>query len=541
MQQRTIVIIDDCLEDRETYRRYLLKDDTYAYTIFEEDYGENGLELCNSVKPDVILLDFLLPDIDGLEFLNLLKLQSGRNNPPVVMLTGQGNEAIAVQAMKNGAQDYLVKGKTTPESLRLAIHNVVERSHLQSLLEQSEKRFRTSVETMLDCFGIFTSIRNPTGQIVDFAIEYVNTAACAYNGMSAEAQIGSSLLKLLPLHQEAGLFDDYCQVVETGEPLLKEALIYADIDNQHLSRALDIRAAKLGDGFVAAWRDITDRKRLEAERDQLLIGEQAARAAAEQANQTKDVFLAMVSHELRNPLSAILTYSQLLQTRRLSEDKVTRAYETIERSAKLQAQLIDDLLDISRIVAGNLSLNIGAVDLVFVIEAAIDTVHLSAEAKNIQLRFVHSSTENSESIKLPHHSPLATRHSSFLVLGDATRLQQVIWNLLANGIKFTPQNGHIQVELNHIDGYIQIKVSDTGQGISSEFLPYVFDRFRQAEGTKKSGLGLGLAIVRHLVQLHSGTVAVESPGVGQGATFTIKLPEISDRQIDQILSKAIKA
>ena len=520
---QTIVIVDDCLEDRETYRRYLLADDTYTYRIFEEEYGENGLELCKLVKPDAILLDFLLPDIDGLEFLSELKRQMGKNNLPVVMLTGQGNEAIAVQAMKSGASDYLVKGSTTAESLRLAIHNVVKRFHLQSLLEQSEKRFHTSVETMLDCFGIFTSIRNTVGRIVDFSIEYVNAAACVYNRMSAEAQIGSSLLKLLPFHGD-GLFDDYCRVVETGEPLLKEALVYIDIDHQHLSRALDIRATKLGDGFVAAWRDITDRKRLESERDQLLTREQAAREAAEKANQAKDVFLAMVSHELRNPLSAILTYSQLLQTRKLNEDKVFRAYETIEHSAKLQAQLIDDLLDISRIVSGKLHLNMHLVDLVLVIEAAIDIVRLAADGKAIQIEFVP-----------------ADNHSQFFVLGDATRLQQVIWNLLSNAIKFTPKNGRIKVELSCIDSQIQIKVSDTGQGISAEFLPYVFERFRQADSTnKQGGLGLGLAIARHLVELHNGTVQVESPGLGQGATFTIKLPTISDRHINhRLVSKAI--
>jgi signal transduction histidine kinase/FixJ family two-component response regulator len=523
--QQTIVIIDDCLEDRETYRRYLLADDTYTYRIFEEDYGENGLELCKLVKPDAILLDFLLPDIDGLEFLSELKHQMGKNNLPVVMLTGQGNEAIAVQAMKSGASDYLVKGNTTAESLRVAIHNVVQRFHLQSLLEQSEKRFRTSVETMLDCFGIFTSIRSSSGGIVDFSIEYVNAAACAYNCMSAETQIGSSLLELLPLHGDE-LFDDYCQVVETGEPLLKEALVYADIEQQHLSRALDIRATKLGDGFVAAWRDITDRKQLESERDQLLMREQAAREAAEQANQAKDVFLAMVSHELRNPLSAILTYAQLLQTRKLNEDKVFRAYETIERSAKLQAQLIDDLLDISRIVSGNLRLNLHSIDLVVVIEAAIDIVRLAADVKAMQIEFV-----------------LTDDHSQLFVLGDAIRLQQVIWNLLSNAIKFTPKNGRVKVQLNRIDGHILIKVSDTGQGISAEFLPYVFDRFRQADTTnKQSGLGLGLAIARHLVELHGGTVQVESLGLGQGATFTIKLPTISDRHLNhRLVSEAISS
>lgn len=521
--QRIIVIIDDSQEDRETYRRYLLKENRYTYKIFEEEYGEKALELCKLVNPDAILLDFLLPDIDGLEFLNELKIQSGKTNLPVVMLTGQGNEAIAVQAMKNGAQDYLVKGKTTPESLRLAIDNVVERTALKSLLEQSEKRFRTSVETMLDCFGIFTSIRDANDQIVDFSIDYVNAAVCAYNQMSAEALIGSSLLKSLPFHREAGLFEDYCQVVETGEPLLKEALIYADSDNQqHLSRALDIRVTKLGDGFVAAWRDITDRKRLEAELNQLLTREQTARSAAETATKAKDIFLAMVSHELRNPLSAILTYAQLLQTRKLDETKVSRALITIERNVKLQAQLIDDLLDISRIVSGKLRLNMYPIDLIFVIEAAVDTVHLAAEAKNISIKSLLEPTG--------------------FVLGDATRLQQVIWNLLANAIKFTPENGRIQVELNRKGDRIQIKVSDTGLGITAEFLPYVFDRFRQADSTNKhGGLGLGLALVRHLVQLHQGTVAVESPGVGQGTTFTISLPAYNEHQLNQLASEAINA
>jgi signal transduction histidine kinase len=202
--------------------------------------------------------------------------------------------------------------------------------------------------------------------------------------------------------------------------------------------------------------------------------------------------------------------------------KVSRALQTIERNVKLQAQLIDDLLDISRIVSGNLRLNMYPIDLIFVIEAAVDTVHLVAEAKNISI----------ESFLDP----------TGFVLGDATRLQQVIWNLLANAIKFTPANGRIQVALNRKGDRIQIKVSDTGLGISAEFLPYVFDRFRQADSTNRhGGLGLGLALVRHLVQLHHGTVEVESPGVGQGATFTISLPAYSEHQFNQLASEVINA
>ncbi len=261
-KHRTILIVDDCPEDREVYRRYLSLDSKYSYKIFEEEEGENALELCKQIQPDAILLDYLLPDIDGLEFLSELKIQTGKTNLPVIMLTGQGNEAIAVAAIKNGAQDYLVKGRTTPDSLRLAIHNAIERDKLQRQLEASEERFRTSVENMLDCFGIYKSLRDESGKIVDFIVEYVNEAACKNNCMSAEEQIGKKLCELLPAHRETGLFEEYCQVVETGEPLFKEAVIYADnYGKQYLTRAFDISASKLGDGFVATWRDISDRKR----------------------------------------------------------------------------------------------------------------------------------------------------------------------------------------------------------------------------------------------------------------------------------------
>ncbi|AFZ31582.1 response regulator receiver sensor signal transduction histidine kinase [Gloeocapsa sp. PCC 7428] len=527
VQRRTIVIIDDCQEDRDTYRRYLLKDETYKYDIIGEEYGEDGLELCNSVQPDVILLDFLLPDINGLEFLSQLQLQTGKTNLPVIMLTGQGNEAIAVQAMKSGASDYLVKGETTAESLRIAIHNAIKRTHLQNLLAQSEQRFQTSVETMLDCFGICNSIRDHTGEIIDFTIEYVNAAACAFNRMNASEQIGASLLKL-PLFSQAGLFDEMCQVVKTGKPLAKEVLLYADDNQPQIRKALDIRVTQLGDGFAIAWRDITDRKCLEEERAQLLIQEQLARSAAEAANHSKDVFLAMVSHELRNPLTAILMYAQLLQAQKLKEEQISRAYETIERNVRLQKQLIDDLLDVSRIVSGKLHLNMQCVDLVVILQAAIDTVHPLAEAKAIQLELAIAPHQNRHDVATP----------SVIFFGDATRLQQVFWNLLSNAIKFTPHQGRVQAKLEYSDRAIQITVSDTGQGISPDFLPHVFERFRQADTTRHGGLGLGLAIVNHIVQLHGGFVKVESPGVDQGATFTIEFPKTSTTQT-QITSNCL--
>jgi len=265
--------------------------------------------------------------------------------------------------------------------------------------------------------------------------------------------------------------------------------------------------------------DITDRKQAEAERDRLLQLEQAARAEAEAANRIKDDFLAIVSHELRSPLNPILGWSKLLLKGKLDAAKTTQALETIERNAKLQTRLIEDLLDVSRILRGKLSLNICAVDLVSTIEAALETVRLTAEAKSIQ---IHT--------QLP---AITTK-----VQGDPNRLQQVVWNLLSNAVKFTPEGGRIDVKLSIVSAeiqkeeharqtYAQIIVSDTGKGISPDFLPYVFDRFRQADEAttrKFGGLGLGLAIVRHIVQLHGGSIEVASPGEGLGATFTVTLP-----------------
>jgi PAS domain S-box-containing protein len=260
-------------------------------------------------------------------------------------------------------------------------------------------------------------------------------------------------------------------------------------------------------GAVGAFVNITDRKRAEREREELLSQAQAARAEAETANRIKDEFLAVLSHELRSPLNPILGWIRLLRSGKLDQKKTAHALEVIERNAQLQTQLIEDLLDVSRILRGKLRLEIAPVNLVSTIEAAIETVCLAAQAKSIQIQTVFNPTVG-------------------LVLGDEARLQQVVWNLLSNAVKFTESGGRIEVRLKRIDSQAQIQVSDTGKGIHPDFLPYVFEYFRQADATttrKFGGLGLGLAIVRHLVELHGGTVVAESPGEGQGATFTVRL------------------
>ncbi|MEA2601672.1 MAG: hypothetical protein QOF89_2664 [Acidobacteriota bacterium] len=250
------------------------------------------------------------------------------------------------------------------------------------------------------------------------------------------------------------------------------------------------------------------------EREALLASEQSARQDAEVASRAKDEFLGLLSHELRNPLNAILGWTRLLNTDNLDEKMVSRALETIDRNAKLQSRLIEDMLDVSRIVSGKLRLDAHPVDLTSVINAAVDTSRPAADAKDIRLHVVLD-------------------FGAGMVLGDPVRLQQVVWNLLSNAIKFTPKHGRVYVQLERINSHIEVIVSDTGPGIDEEFLPYVFERFRQADSTttkKHGGLGLGLSIVRHLVELHGGTIEAGNCEDRQGALFTVKLPIMAVRQ-----------
>lgn len=1125
-RSRTILLVDDSPEDRELYRRYLCRGSDVDYTILDASLGEEGLELWHQHRPDVVILDYRLPDLDGLDFLARLHSPTPQPCLPVIVVTGQGSEAIAVQSIKAGAQDYLVKEQITPEGLQWAVQHTIdtvqlrtqvqqgierervvsqitckihrslnldevlqttvtevrtylqtdrvvilrlqadgkgtvitesvgdgwtpllstsyhdpcftqdyvesfrqghvtsktdididdgsiapchvellanmqvkanlvvpiqqqnhlwglliahhctaprqwqpaeidflkeltaqvgiavnqaelyrqaqdelaERTRIERELRKSEARFRTSVENMLDCFGIYQAVRDAQGEIVDFRVDYVNDAACRNNQMTRDQQIGQLICELLPGHHDSGLFEEYCQVVETGQPLVKENVFYADdYGQQRLTRAFDIRAVKLGDGFVATWRDISDRKRtedalrtserllrlaltsahagswdweiptntiiwspenfdlygleamsaalkydawcnaihpddrewvnaevlrvvehrlpeyyaefriihpqkgtrwllgqgsltyddqgnpvrlsginlditerkqaeqalqhayaklnqqatrlqhtnealqetleqlqiaeeglrtqneeleeirarvtaeshryqdlfnfapdgyvvttsdgmiqeanqafaalvnvgqhtligkpltryvhpvdrsafstirwglyrrdtvntvhtddlsvlssdeviipvsmtgaaiydldkrsvvgirwlikdirdrkqaelalsqaterlnlalkgapitlftqdrelrytwiynatlnfspddilgqrdeelfspesatqltslkhhvletgsglreevkvtyqgrtayydltldpvldnlnvpigitgaavdisdrkqLELERERLWQQEKDARQKAEQANRVKDEFLAILSHELRSPLNPILGWSKLLQMRTFDAERTAAALATIERNALLQTQLIDDLLDVAKILRGRLSLQTTPVNLRWVIEGAIDTVQTAANAKNILLH--------------PVLNPVGQ------VSGDSTRLQQIVWNLLSNAIKFTPEHGRVEIRLEQVDHHAQIIVSDTGKGIAPDFLPHIFESFRQEDASTTrnfGGLGIGLAIVRYLVESHGGTIWADSPGQGQGATFTVQLP-----------------
>ncbi len=500
VQSLTVLILDDSPEERMVYRRYLSQDQEYKYTILEEESGAGALELCQKFPIDGILLDYMLPDADGLEFLSELKQQSKTRIPAVVMLTGYGNEAIAVQAMKSGVQDYLVKGETTANLLCSTLHSAIKNRQLSEQIRHSEERYHY----LLDAVPQIIWITDAQGEY-----QLINRQWYEFTGQAIEQAMGTGWTKCVHPEDAPSVIQQWLAAVEKGE-LYEQELRYQRYDgiyHWYLSRGIPIKDQQ---GKIVQWygtsTDIECKKQLEIGRIQLLETAQAARTEAEAANQSKDHFVAMVSHDLRTPLNSILGWSQLLRRRNMDTNSTNKALESIQRNALSQAKLIDDLLDISRILQGNLQLEISQVNLISVLKVAIDTAYPSANEKNINL----------ESVIIGNIPP---------IFSDTNRLQQVIGNLLTNAIKFTPSGGQIQVCLSRLPHYIQITVSDTGIGIQPEFLPYVFERYHQGDSShRQAGLGLGLTIARHLIELHGGTIEVTSLGVDQGTTFTIKLP-----------------
>ncbi|MEH2167578.1 MAG: ATP-binding protein [Nostoc sp.] len=384
---------------------------------------------------------------------------------------------------------------------------ILERQRILEILRQSEERYRYLAEAIPQL--VWTT--KPNGEC-----DFFNQNWCEYTGLTLEQSLGSGWLAAL--HP-----DDLQRADKVWSDAVKNSTIY---NNEYrFKRAADgsyrwqlARGLPLKDeqGFVVKWfgtcTDIHEQKQILEERAHLLELEQVARAKAETANRIKDEFLAVLSHELRTPLNAILGWSKLLQTGRLDETKTSEALATIERNAILQVQLIEDLLDISRILQGKLTLNITKINLKSTVLSALQTMQLAAETKLIEMNTVFEPGVRQ-------------------IMGDSTRLQQVVWNLLSNAIKFTPRGGKVEVQLEETEGYAQIIVSDTGRGISADFLPFVFDYFRQADSTSTrnfGGLGLGLAIVRNIIEMHGGIVKADSHGEGKGAIFTVSLPLLPD-------------
>jgi len=352
-------------------------------------------------------------------------------------------------------------------------------------------------------------------------------ASEAARGISGADVLGRSFFRAFPFRVPDGARAHPVRSALEGETISSVELTLLQPDGPELSflcTAAPLFDGERGEprilGCVVSLVDITARKRTEADRASLLDAERAARALAEHArreaeasSRAKDEFLATVSHELRTPLNSMLGWSQLLANNAISGEKLDHAIAVIQRNVLAQSRLVEDLLDVSRIISGQMRLDVQPMEPIRVVGAALESAKPALEAKRIRLE-----------VEL---DPEAGQ-----ILGDATRVQQIVWNLLSNATKFTGEEGTIRVVVRRVENSIEIVVSDTGQGIAPEFLPFVFDRFRQADGSfarRHGGLGLGLAIARHLVELHGGRIMVQSPGVGQGATFTVRLPHAGRR------------
>jgi len=330
-------------------------------------------------------------------------------------------------------------------------------------------------------------------------------------GYQREEVMGKSILLLLPPGREQEE-QDILFSIKQGRRVDHFETIRRRKDGQLINISVTISPIRNGEGEIIGAskiaRDISQFKRLSSEREQLLESERVARSQAEFASRMKDEFLAIVSHELRTPLNAIVGWTQVVKDTRATEENITEGIDAIERNAMMQAQLIDDLLDLGRISTGKLALDIEGLEIETIVRDAITTILPSATVKNITI--------------IPILNELRVG-----IMADRRRLQQIIWNLLTNAVKFTPKGGKVTVTTSRVESHVEIAVSDNGRGIDPEFIPHVFERFRQADSSTTrhfGGLGVGLAIVKQLVELHGGTVRVESPGLDKGATFFVTLP-----------------
>lgn len=429
-----------------------------------------------------------------------------------------------------------------------AEENALKVERQQESLRKTEERYRLLVEGVKD-HAIF--MLDPDGRIVNW-----NAGAERIYGYQTDEVVGRLFSIFYPKEDQApghelkiACQEGYFEA--TGQRLRKDGTrFWADI----IITALRDQAGNL-QGFSKVAHDITERQQLESE-----LHQRAEKL--EQVNRVKDEFLATLSHELRTPLNSVLGWAQLLRTRKLNEAKIACGLETIERNAKSQVQLIEDLLDVSSMIKGKLRLNIFRVDLVALIEAAIATMRPAANAKALSLIFSVANCvgpdQAQETVDVKSNQqlndPNATQNLGFTVTGDPDRIHQIVWNLLSNAVKFTPKGGQVNVQLSVVGNqdfelnpasttqtsFAQIQVSDTGQGINRDLLPYVFNRFYQADSTSTrlhNGLGLGLAITRHLVELHGGTIQASSQGDAQGARFTVNLPLSASSSKDEVMER----
>jgi signal transduction histidine kinase len=489
-----ILLADDNADMRDYLRRLLAP----HWAVEAVADGREALRAARARPPDLVLADVMMPGLDGFQLLRRLRADPTTSVVPVILLSARAGDEATVEGLRAGADDYLVKPFSARELLaRVRAHlalararaAVAERARATAAeAEAAREQLATVLESITDGFFALDAA---------WRFTYINRRAAAVFGRlgkERDAMLGRSFWAEFP--ELRGL------PVEAYYRRAMDEQVTVDFTDHYapLDAWFDARLYPSRGGLSVYFRDVTER----------VAAERALRAQAEAleaAGRAKDEFLAMLSHELRTPLSAILGWARMLRSRALPPAEVERALASIERNAGLQTQLIDDLLDVSRIVAGKVTLEMEPLRVAAVVRNAVDAVQAAADAAGVRLL-------------------VSAGREDVWVRGDPARLQQVALNLLSNALKFTPRGGVVRIGIERTNGTVTVSVADTGRGIAADLLPHIFERFRQGDRDSRGGLGLGLAIVRHLVELHGGTVSAASPGEGQGATFTIRMPAV---------------
>ena len=502
MAASLILVVDDNAPLRYALARTLRQ---HGFEVLEAATGEDALDAAVQGHPDLIVLDVNLPDIHGFDVARSLKQNDRTKSIPILQISASFVQMEHRMAgLDAGADAYLVE-PVEPGELVANIRALLRMRDAEAGLKRTTAMLTAVVEASPLAIVVFDR---------DGVIRTWNPAAERLFGYATSDMLGMRLSGD-PNPATDGLADflsDPTLIQRLGRGESISALERRARRKDGTDIDLSIFAAPLdrvtSQGYVAILEDISSRKRFERERADLLGRERDARREAEAANRLKDEFLATLSHELRTPLNAVMGWASMLRQRTLDDDARNRAVEIIERNARSQQQLIGDILEVSRIIRGQLRLDMQPVDVIEVLRAAIDSANPTAAAKRQDL-------------------VAALPDARLTVSGDRERLQQIFWNLLSNAMKYTPRQGHIDVRVSFDQHEVSIAVRDTGVGIAPDILPHIFERFRQGEsgpGREFGGLGLGLAIVRHLAEAHGGTVRAYSEGAGRGAEFTVVLP-----------------
>ena len=487
-----ILVVDDNPASRYATSRILRAD---GFHVLEAASGQEALVLA-AEGCDLVVLDVNLPDIDGFEVCRRLRSSPLTARTPVVHLSATFvNAADQVRGFEMGADGYITH-PVEPPVLIATVNAFLRTRRAEDAMRASEAKFKAVFEQALSGIALFDS---------DMTFLDVNPATCATFSRDADALIGQALSVFLPAGSRAVLEEIDREIAAAG--VWRGTFPVVRADGRLIPIEWNVSQHSVAGTRLVMMTDISERRAIEADRERLLDSEQAARADAERASRLKDDFLAALSHELRTPLNAIVGWAELLRRRVDPRDaEMAKGVQAIARNARVQTQLIADLLDISRITSGKLSLDLSWFDPREAIEASVSALAAVAQGRDVTIR---SEIERTEDLHW-----------------DQARFQQVIWNLLDNAVKFSKRGGVVVIRLVNTDDGLELSVSDQGRGMAPEFLPFIFERFRQEDASTRrqhGGLGLGLAIVKELVEAHGGTVTAQSAGADRGATFTVAL------------------